>query len=70
MPPYFLSHFRSRYRKILILFDNDGKHSGDSYPEKKIFVPRLVAGDKDVTDFCTNHSKPDTAEMLRVITNV
>jgi hypothetical protein len=64
VPQPYMEHFRKKYARILILFDNDGKHKGAEYAEPKIFVPKLLEGDKDTTDFCNNHGIPSTAEML------
>ncbi len=70
LPPEFLDFIKSRYERVLILFDNDGKHKGAEYPYRNIFVPRVMDDDKDTTDFCCNHGVRETAEMLRSITNV
>lgn len=69
LPSEFIGYANSRYRRILILFDNDGKHKGDEYPYEKIYVPKLIETDKDPTDFCTNHGVRETSEMLYSITN-
>lgn len=68
VPKDFLEHFKTKYRRILILFDNDLKHKGDDYEFEKIYVPKEISTDKDPTDFCGNHGIDATAEMLRQIT--
>ncbi len=68
VPEEFLRYYETKYKRILVLFDNDGKHRGADYPYKGIFVPKLVERDKDTTDFCTNHGKKETYTMLQQIT--
>jgi hypothetical protein len=67
LPRECIWKMQQKYRRIVVLFDNDGKHKGDEYPFEKVYVPRLLKGDKDVTDFCCNHGKKETADMLRQI---
>lgn len=67
LPEECIRYMKTRYERILILFDNDGKHKGDEYEFRKVFVPKIMDTDKDVTDFCTNHGAKATAEMLRQI---
>jgi hypothetical protein len=69
LPPECLAYMKRRYQRILILFDNDMKHKGEEYEFPKIYVPQEVPGDKDTSDFCTNHGAQATAEMLRQITD-
>lgn len=59
-----------RYKRVVILFDNDGKHNGHLYPYDKIYVPRIWEKDKDTSDFCSNHGPRETSEMLRQIIQV
>lgn len=64
VPTPFLDHFKERYERIIILFDNDGKHRGDDYEFEKVFVP---LPDKDASDFCKAHGPTECADMLRQI---
>jgi hypothetical protein len=50
IPSKFLDYFDTKYQKKFELFDNDGKHKGEIYWDKKIFVP-LESGAKDISDF-------------------
>lgn len=67
LPRAFLDYLKTRYSRILVLFDNDMKHKGDEYEFNKIYVPRIVERDKDTSDFCNNHGAQQCAEMLRSI---
>lgn len=68
LPRECLSMMKHKYQRVLVLFDNDGRHKGDEYEFRKIFVPKMWDSDKDVSDFCTNHGISATEEMLREIT--
>ena len=68
LPKECIEYMKKRYNRILVLFDNDMKHKGDEYEFDKIYVPRLWDTDKDTSDFCNNHGKHETADMLRQIT--
>lgn len=72
IPDEFMAYFKSKYRRIVSLFDNDGKHKGQEYVDRwdveMLQVPKLLDGDKDTTDFCTNHGACETSQMLRQIT--
>lgn len=67
LPPECIAFLKRKYKRILILFDNDGKHNGDKYEFDKIFVPKQVDADKDPSDFCLNHGPEQTAMMLHSI---
>ncbi len=68
LPEVCLEWLKSHYKKVLVLFDNDMKHKGDAYEFEKIYVPQIVKGDKDTSDFCKNHGPSECADMLRQIT--
>jgi hypothetical protein len=68
LPKECIQYMKKHYERILVLFDNDGKHKGDEYEFPKIFVPKVWDNDKDVSDFCSNHGAGDTSDMLRQIT--
>lgn len=70
LPKECIAYMKRKYERILVLFDNDMKHNGELYEFDKVYVPQVLAGDKDVSDFCNNHGAADTAEMLRTITSV
>jgi hypothetical protein len=65
--PEYMTYLTGRYKKILILFDNDGKHKADEYPHDKIWVPKS-SGEKDISDFCKRYSPQASAELLKQLT--
>jgi hypothetical protein len=67
LPPECIAHLKRHYKRILILFDNDGKHRGDEYEFPNIFIPKLIDTDKDPYDFCDNHGEDETRLMLKSI---
>lgn len=66
VPDPFLRYFHKRYKKVLILFDNDMKHRGDMYQEPKIYVP-ASSGEKDISDFYKAYGKQLTKDLLNTI---
>ena len=64
LPIECIAMMKRKYKRILILFDNDMKHKGDEYEFDKIYVPNLLPGDKDVFDYCCNHGIESTRKML------
>lgn len=67
LPEECIGFLKRKYKKILVLFDNDGKHKGDEYEFNKIFVPKLIETDKDPSDFCDNHGEIEARKMLKSI---
>lgn len=67
LPKECIGYLKRKYKKILILFDNDGKHRGDEYEFEKIYVPKIVDTDKDSFDYCDNHGDKETRSMLKSI---
>lgn len=70
LPPEFIAYLKRKYKRILVLFDNDMKHNGDLYEFEKIYIPKITDKDKDTSDFCDNHGPDECAQMLHQITNV
>lgn len=68
--PECIAMMKRKYKRILVLFDNDMKHKGDEYEFDKIYVPKLWDTDKDTSDFASNHGAQETADMLRQITSL
>lgn len=60
----YLKLLEKKYRNVLVLFDNDGKHNGDLYPYDKVFVPEET-GCKDISDFCKMYGPNMTANLLK-----
>lgn len=60
----FLKFFRTKYKNIYILFDNDGKHKADIYPFPEIYVPK-ESHEKDITDFRKRYGHKQTILLLK-----
>lgn len=67
LPIECIAFLKRHYKRILILFDNDGKHRGHDYEFPKIFVPQVYDTDKDPFDYCDNHGEKETSLMLKSI---
>lgn len=68
VPVECIEMMKRKYKKILVLFDNDMKHNGEKYEFDKIYVPLIKPNDKDCYDFCSNHGSQETKRMLSQIT--
>jgi hypothetical protein len=55
---------RKRWMKVLVLFDNDGKHRADWYPYPQIEVP-LSSGSKDISDFTRDHGEHEASLLMQ-----
>jgi hypothetical protein len=64
LPSKAIEVLQRRFKRVVTLFDNDGKHSADSYPFDKIFIP-LESKAKDITDYCAMYGREKTAELLK-----
>lgn len=69
MPPGAFQWINSHYKRVLVLFDNDGKHRAEWYPYPLITVP-LSSGSKDISDFNRDHGPGETRELLTWLTAV
>lgn len=67
LPPECIDRLKKKYKRILVLFDNDMKHKGDAYEFEKVYVPKLMDTDKDTSDFCDNHGPKECSIMLQQI---
>lgn len=56
---------RANYKRIIILFDNDGKTKAAEYPEEKIWIPKELPTDKDISDYTDNHSPKEAQKLLK-----
>lgn len=61
IPDEYLRYLEQKYSRILVLFDNDGKHKAESYPYPKIWVPQ---GQKDISDYCKANGPKAAEELL------
>lgn len=64
IPTHILLELAKRFTRIIILFDNDGKHKGSSYPYKKIEIP-LTSNTKDVSDYRKMYGRESTEILLK-----
>lgn len=69
LPGGAIDWFNQRYKRILVLFDNDMKHRGEWYPYPKIYVPP-ESGSKDISDFTRDSGPVASRELLSQITNL
>jgi hypothetical protein len=63
----FMELFLNRYKHVIVLMDNDGKHKGPKYVEQyKIPFTQipLSTGQKDPSDFCKAYGAAATDELL------
>ncbi len=67
VPVECIEMMKRKYKRIVILFDNDMKHKGDEYEFEKVYVPQIKPNDKDSFDFCSNHGPQETKLMLQQI---
>lgn len=68
IPNKFIVHFKSKYKTIKVLFDNDMKHGGDKLPFELIYVP-LESKCKDISDYIKMYGKEKTVALLKQILN-
>lgn len=66
IPEAHRTYFETRYKRIVLLFDNDMKHNGHLYPYEQIYIP-LSSGTKDISDFV---KKFGTSEGRKLITSL
>jgi len=67
MPYQYMSHFNKKYKRILILFDNDMKHNGEEYLQKKIYVP-IDSGTKDISDYRRRYGFGKALYLMNILT--
>lgn len=58
-----IEYLQKRYSKVVVLFDNDGKHSAHLYPFPAIEVP-IESETKDITDYCKKYGPAETLKLL------
>lgn len=63
--PHALKFFESKYKNIVVWYDNDGKHQADKYPDyyDRVFVP-TESGEKDPTDFRRRYGEEATYKLI------
>lgn len=63
IPSKFLDYFDTKYSRKLVLFDNDMKHNGQIYWDKKIYIP-IESGCKDFSDFMKKFGKDTSIRLI------
>lgn len=66
LPVEYFKWFKSRYTRVVVLFDNDMKHNGGKYTYDKVYVP-LESKCKDISDYRKMYGKEKTEWMLKEI---
>lgn len=66
LPAKAFDWINAHYKKVYVLFDNDGKHRAEWYPYPHIFVP-IESGSKDISDFTRDHKPQAAVELLRLL---
>lgn len=56
LPQEYFKWIKVKYKRCVVLFDNDLKHNGSKYPFPLIYVP-LESGCKDISDYVKVHGK-------------
>jgi hypothetical protein len=64
LPVNALKMFESKYKNIVVWYDNDGKHLADKYPYDKVFVP-LESGEKDPTDYRKRYGEEAMYKLIK-----
>ena len=62
--PKYLRFLETKYKHILLLFDNDGKHKAESYPYPLIQIP-IASGYKDPSDFRAAMGKEQKIKLIQ-----
>lgn len=63
IPEQCLEFLKTKYKHIFVLFDNDGKHRGWSYPFPAIEIP-LSTGQKDPSDHYLAYGSDSTKQLI------
>lgn len=64
IPELFEKEFRTRYKRHMTLFDNDGKHRAWDYDMASMEVP-LDSGEKDISDYYRRYGRERTGKLLQ-----
>lgn len=62
--PEYLRYLETKYKKILVLFDNDGKHRASDYSYRSTEIP-LSSGCKDPAEFREKFGHKSTIQLIR-----
>lgn len=64
IPTPFLNYFDRRFKRKIVLFDNDLKGSESIYWDRKIYIP-LESGAKDISDFVKLYGLEKGRELIK-----
>lgn len=59
----FIEFCKTKYKRVVTLFDNDGKTSEHLYPFEHFQIP-IESGEKDPSDYCARYGPKDTLKLL------
>lgn len=66
LPKECIEYLQKRYKRVVTLFDNDGKHKAEFYPFEEVHIP-IETGQKDPTDYCSYYGIDATSRLLKEI---
>lgn len=58
-----LRYLESKFKRIVVWYDNDGKTQADKYSYQKVYVP-IESGEKDPSDFYKRYGKEATQSLI------
>ena len=64
LPKECIAYLIKRYKRVITLFDNDGKHKAEYYPFEEKHIP-IETGQKDPTDYCSFYGIDATQKLLK-----
>lgn len=64
--PEYLRYLEKKYKRILILFDNDGKHKGDEYPYPQVQIP-LSSECKDPAEYRAKFGETQFINLIKTL---
>lgn len=68
LPQECINYVRKRYTRIVVFFDNDGKHRAKEYPFERVELP-VNCGHKDISDYYAAHGREQSLLMLKTLLN-
>lgn len=68
LPQFVIDQVLTRYKQVVVWFDNDGKQSAEKlFPSlTKVYVP-ILSGQKDPTDYCKVHGVHAAILMIKEV---
>lgn len=66
VPSQYLRYFDKKYKRIVVFFDNDGKHRAKDYPYKAIEIP-LFLSVKDISDCVAKYGQVKSKKLIELL---